>query len=84
MTRRELIFLLAAVLTLLRALRAQQKVMPVVGYLNGTTPEANALGLAAFLQGLSETGWVEGQNLNIFITTGYPRWPPISWAKRST
>jgi putative ABC transport system substrate-binding protein len=65
MTRRELIFLLAAVLTLPRALRAQQKVMPVVGYLNGTTPEANALGLAAFLQGLSETGWVEGQNLNI-------------------
>jgi len=65
MTRRELIFLLATVLTLPRALRAQQKVMPVVGYLNGTTPEANALGLAAFLQGLSETGWVEGQNLNI-------------------
>ena len=65
MTRRELIFLLAAVLTLPRALRAQQKVMPVVGYLNGTTPEANALGLAAFLQGLSETGWVEGQNLKI-------------------
>jgi len=34
MTRHELIFLLAAVLTLPRALRAQQKVMPVVGYLN--------------------------------------------------
>ena len=74
MTRHELIFLLAAVLTLPRALRAQQKVMPVVGYLNGTTPEANALGLAAFLQGLSETGWVEGQNLNIEY-----RWAGRGW-----
>jgi hypothetical protein len=44
---------------------AQQKTMPVVGYLNGTNPEANAVQLAAFRQGLSETGWVEGQNLNI-------------------
>jgi putative ABC transport system substrate-binding protein len=47
------------------ALRAQQKAMPVIGYLNGTTPEANAPSLAAFRQGLSETGWVEGQNLKI-------------------
>src|SRR5262249_11918512 len=43
----------------------QQKAMPVIGYLNGTTPEANAAALAAFRQGLSETGWVEGQNLKI-------------------
>lgn len=39
--------------------------MPVIGYLNGTSPEANAPMLAAFRQGLSETGWVEGQNLAI-------------------
>jgi putative ABC transport system substrate-binding protein len=32
--------------------RAQQKKMPVVGYLNGSTPEANAVQLAAFRQGL--------------------------------
>jgi putative tryptophan/tyrosine transport system substrate-binding protein len=66
MKRRELILLLlAGVLTAPRALRAQQKAMPVIGYLNGTTPEANAWLLAAFRQGLSETGWVEGQNLKI-------------------
>jgi putative ABC transport system substrate-binding protein len=47
------------------AVPAQQKAMPVIGYLNGTTPEANATGLAAFRQGLSETGWVEGQNLAV-------------------
>src|SRR5215471_6594694 len=46
-------------------LRAQQKAIPVIGYLNGTTPEANAPQLATFRQGLSETGWVEGQNLAI-------------------
>jgi putative ABC transport system substrate-binding protein len=39
--------------------------MPVIGYLNGTTPEANAPQLAAFRQGLGETGWVEEQNLKI-------------------
>src|SRR5215469_931792 len=47
------------------ALAEQPKKLPVIGYLNGTTPEANDAGLAAFRQGLSETGWVEGQNLKI-------------------
>ena len=46
------------------ALRAQQKAMPVIGYLNGGSPTANP-SLAAFQQGLRETGWVEGQNLSI-------------------
>jgi putative tryptophan/tyrosine transport system substrate-binding protein len=63
--RRELMLLMIGGLTAARALRAQQKKMPVVGYLNGSTPEANAVQLAAFRRGLSETGWVEGQNLNI-------------------
>jgi putative ABC transport system substrate-binding protein len=47
------------------ALRAQQKTMPVIGYLNGSSLAANALWLAAFRQGLAETGWVEGQNLAV-------------------
>jgi putative ABC transport system substrate-binding protein len=64
MRRRELMLLLAGALTA-RALHAQQKTMPVIGYLNDTSPEANAPLLAAFRQGLSETGWVEGQNLTI-------------------
>jgi putative tryptophan/tyrosine transport system substrate-binding protein len=45
--------------------RAQQKAMPVVGYLNGTSPGPNATFLAAFRQGLSKTGYVEGQNVAI-------------------
>ena len=64
MKRRELMFLLGGMMTAARALRAQ-KAMPVIGFLNGTTPEANAAPLAAFRQGLGETGWIEGQNLKI-------------------
>ena len=65
MRRRELMLLLGCAVAAPHASRAQQKTMPVVGYLNGTTPEANAPHLAAFRQGLSDTGWVEGQNLKI-------------------
>src|SRR3984893_9676348 len=64
MRRRELLLLLGGALVP-HTLRAQQKAMPVIGYLNGSNPEANAVQLAAFRQGLSETGWVEGQNLKI-------------------
>jgi putative ABC transport system substrate-binding protein len=52
-------------MTAARTLRAQQKVMPVVGYLNGTSPGATAPFIAAFRQGLSETGYVERQNVVI-------------------
>ena len=65
MGRRELMLLLGGAITAASALRAQQRPMLVIGYLNGTTPEANAALLGAFRQGLSETGWVEGQNVTI-------------------
>jgi putative ABC transport system substrate-binding protein len=39
--------------------------MPVIGYLNATSPAANAALLAEFHQGLREAGYVEGQNLAI-------------------
>ena len=48
-----------------RAPRAQQKKMPVVGFLSGASPAPSAPYLAAFLQGLSESGYVEGQNVTI-------------------
>ena len=66
MRRRDFIILLAGAMGgWPSALRAHQKAMPVIGYLNGTSPEANAPQLAAFRQGLSDTGWIEGQNLAI-------------------
>jgi putative ABC transport system substrate-binding protein len=66
MRRRELIILLGSgAMTAPRALRAQQKPMPVIGYLNGTSPAANAELLAAFRKGLNEAGYNEGQNVTI-------------------
>jgi putative tryptophan/tyrosine transport system substrate-binding protein len=63
--RRELMLLLAAATTAPRALRAQQKAMPVIGWLHGTSPDATEPLLAAFRQGLSDTGYVEGRNVAI-------------------
>ena len=39
--------------------------MPVVGFLNSETPSGYAFATAAFRQGLSETGFVEGRNVAI-------------------
>jgi putative ABC transport system substrate-binding protein len=52
-------------MTAARGLRAQQKAMPVIGYLSSGSLGPNAIYLAAFHKGLSETGYVEGQNLAI-------------------
>src|SRR2546425_3663091 len=47
------------------AARAQQHTVPVVGYLSGGSAGPFAPFLAAFHQGLRETGYVEGQNVAI-------------------
>jgi putative ABC transport system substrate-binding protein len=47
------------------AVRAQQQAMPVVGFLNGASPDGYAPNVAAFLQGLKETGYIEGHNVTI-------------------
>ena len=65
MNRRELTLLLCGAMTATRSLRAQQKAMPVVGYLGSESPGPFAPFVDAFRQGLSETGYIEGQNLAI-------------------
>jgi len=47
------------------ALRAQQKAMPVIGYLHPSSSAAVESNVAAFRQGLSDAGYVEGQNVAI-------------------
>jgi putative ABC transport system substrate-binding protein len=45
--------------------RAQQPAMPVIGFLNSTSPGPYAHLVAAFRQGLKDSGYLEGQNIAI-------------------
>jgi putative tryptophan/tyrosine transport system substrate-binding protein len=66
MRRRDFIILLAGAMSgWPSAVRAQQKAMPVIGFLSGGSPGPYAPYVAVFHQGLRETGYVEGQNVAI-------------------
>jgi putative tryptophan/tyrosine transport system substrate-binding protein len=65
MRRRELLLLLGGAMTASPVVRAQQKAMPVIGFLGAGSPGPAAPFVAAFRQGLRETGYVEGQNVAI-------------------
>jgi putative tryptophan/tyrosine transport system substrate-binding protein len=65
MRRRELVPLLAGAMISADPICAQQKAMPVVGFLGNASPKSAASFLAAFRQGLSETGFTEGKDVTI-------------------
>ena len=81
--------LLGGAMSASRTLRAQQTAMPVIGFLSSISPGPTAPYMAAFHQGLSETGYVEGQNLVIEYRwaegtmIGCRHWPLTSLAARS-
>src|SRR5947209_13692825 len=59
---------------------AQQPRMPVIGFLNGASPEKYEPFVNAFLQGLKETGYTESQNVIIeyrWADGQYARFPEM-------
>jgi hypothetical protein len=66
--------------------RAQQAALPVIGYLSPLDPEPTSYLVAAFRKGLSEAGYVEGQNVpsntagDATKATASRNWRPISSA----
>ena len=83
MHRRRFIALLGAAVIAARTLRAQQKVMPVIGFLGLSAPGPFASVVAAFRQGLRETGFVEGQNVVVeyrWAEDHYERLPALAAA----
>jgi putative tryptophan/tyrosine transport system substrate-binding protein len=70
MKRRAFIAGLGGVVMCPLAARAQQRGMPVVGFLRGGSAADGANLLAAFRKGLSETGFVEGRNVAIEFRWG--------------
>jgi putative ABC transport system substrate-binding protein len=80
MRRRELLLLGGAVIVP-RALRAQQKAMPVIGFLSSRSPFESEPLVAAFRRGLSEAGFAEGRNTSIeylWAENRYDRLPGLA------
>jgi putative tryptophan/tyrosine transport system substrate-binding protein len=65
MRRREFITLISSAARWPLAAGAQQAAIPTIGFLSSRSPGESAGVVAAFRQGLSESGFVEGQNVVI-------------------
>jgi putative tryptophan/tyrosine transport system substrate-binding protein len=65
LNRRDLLILGSAAVAWPLMARAQQKAMPVIGFLGITTAAIYTSRIAAFRAGLGETGYVEGRNVAI-------------------
>ena len=59
---------------------AQQRALPVIGFVNAGAADASADYVAAFRKGLGETGFVEGQNVTVeyhWLEGQYDRLPAL-------
>ena len=81
MRRREFLGILGGAAAWPVGARAQQSAMPVIGFLNSTSPEGYDHLLAAFRQGLRESDYVEGRNVAIeylWANGRYDRLPALA------
>jgi len=65
MRRRDFIASVAGVAAAFPLVARAQLAMPVIGFINGTIAEKYAAYVAAFREGLQESGFIEGQNVTI-------------------
>ncbi len=66
MRRRRFIVFLGSAIWQVR-LHAQKATVPVIGFVNGASPKSYAPNVRGFLQGLNESGFVEGKNVSIIF-----------------
>src|SRR5262245_3438374 len=81
MRRREFITLRSGAVPALSLPLSAQQAMPVIAFMSGRSPEDSAHLLVAFRQGLSEMGFVEGENVAIefrWARGDYDRLPTLA------
>jgi putative ABC transport system substrate-binding protein len=81
MRRREFIVGLGAAAVWPLAARAQERALPVIGYLSSQSADDDKTFIVPFLQGLKETGYAEGQNVAIeyrWAENRYDRLPVLA------
>src|SRR5271169_1135849 len=81
MRRREFIAGLASTAAWPLAVQAQKAAMPVIGFLSPESADDNKSFTVAFLQGLKEAGYVEGQNVAVeyrWAENQYDRLPALA------
>jgi putative tryptophan/tyrosine transport system substrate-binding protein len=79
--RRALLLGLGGAMACPFAARAQQKTIPVIGYLASSSPGPSAPNVEAFRQGLSKIGYVDGRNVAIeyrWAEGSYDRLPALA------
>jgi hypothetical protein len=81
MRRREFITLIGGASAWPLATRAEQKTLPLVGFLYGGSADDKTFDAAAFRKGLSETGHFEGRNVCQWVLAPFHHgfgWAPFN------